>query len=140
MHSSNQNEEVSAYIDDELSVPARRSFEMHLERCTGCRHEVVRLRRLQKRLRDLPPHTVGYDLAPRLRARSLWKPKASKTRHTWRLPLLVPLSSALATVAFGIYLGLVISRPDYAVARASELVLLDPVPACSASISAMVLF
>lgn len=141
MYTCKQSEEVSAYIDDELPASARRSFEAHVGSCTACRDEVVRIQRLRTGLRNLPPRTVGYDLAPLLRARAARRPPASPARRVWRLPLFVPLSSALAaTICIGIYLGLVIGRPVDDVSPVSKLVLLDPVPACSASISALVLF
>lgn len=136
MHICNQNEEVSAYVDDELSPSARRGFETHIAQCSACREELARIRCLRDTLRGLPARTVGYDLAPTLRARYLWSPMAPKGRRGWHLPVLLPLSSALAaTVFLGVYVGLVISTPVDHISSA-KLALLDPVPACST----MVLF
>lgn len=140
MHNCGQNEEISAYIDGELVPAARRAFERHLEGCDVCRQGVARLQELQRQLRTLPPRTVGYDLAAQVHARSGQERTPMRPRLPWRLSVLVPLSSAMAaTIALGVYLGFLINRPDESLLPIPELVLLDPVPPCSASISAMVL-
>lgn len=140
MHNCGQNEDISAYLDGELVPTARRAFENHLEGCTVCREGVARLRELQRQLRALPPRAVGYDLTAQVHARSHHERTPMTRRPRWRLSQLVPLSSAMAaTIALGVYLGFLISKPDENLMPIPELVLLDPVPPCSASISAMVL-
>lgn len=51
---SNARENINAYIDDELNMDERRSFEKHIGKCKECKAELDEMRRIAELCRELP--------------------------------------------------------------------------------------
>lgn len=61
-------EAVAAFVDDELTPPARRRAQAHLMECPACRAEVARQRIAAERLRHSGALRIPADLRARLAA------------------------------------------------------------------------
>lgn len=72
-------EQLSAYLEDELEPAARRSMDAHLEECVHCRRELEALRRTISALQsleeiDVPPRlTAAIQAGIAVRERSGWR-------------------------------------------------------------------
>ena len=102
-------EQLSAWLDQELAEAAGAAVEAHLERCAACRREWHQLAALDAALGDLTaPAPVG--LAGKVAAR-LWPPRR---RQGWQ-------SLALAAcLVLGIALGGTVGRGFYGAAAPND--------------------
>ncbi|HWP35382.1 MAG TPA: hypothetical protein VNM66_07290, partial [Thermodesulfobacteriota bacterium] len=64
--STDREELIRRYLDDELEADARRAFEARLAADAALRHEVEGLRRLLDEARALPRHQAPPELAQRV--------------------------------------------------------------------------
>ncbi|HZZ41481.1 MAG TPA: zf-HC2 domain-containing protein [Tepidisphaeraceae bacterium] len=65
MNSCEQNQNIDAYLDGELSPSARTQFEQHLALCAICARELARLRRLSATVASYRP-TLSADALERI--------------------------------------------------------------------------
>src|SRR5438093_555329 len=61
------SELLSPYLDDQVTLPERRTVERHVAECQSCRAELEDLRRVRDILRRLPNRPVprSFALGPR---------------------------------------------------------------------------
>src|ERR671928_2189773 len=79
MRSEPQLEELSAYLDGELKLEARRELESHLDSCESCRHRLSSLRSTVGFIQGLPkevPYRAFTIPAQRPRRRPSFVPLA----------------------------------------------------------------
>lgn len=99
--------ELVAFLDDELSVDARRPVAEHLASCLGCRREMERLSTVHGWLHDLPQVTPGPTFAADFARRLASEPTPIGSRRPggrgmwWALPTLAAAAAlALALRSF----------------------------------------
>jgi len=105
------SEELSAYLDGELSPEERAALETHLERCPRCREELASLRAVSGLVASLPRVEPSEQLSRTLAA-SL---RARRTRRWLRpIPLfagdLIPALAVAALVLIAVTVTFVIPR------------------------------
>ena len=102
-------ENLTAYLDGELDVPARRAVDEHLARCPACRQECAALKDAWRLLDEAPapPHPhLGSDFADRVLARAHTDAAVSPWRRFTASPVgRWVLSGAAAGFAAAIFLG-----------------------------------
>src|SRR5438445_1895113 len=113
-HSRHRNN-LSAYVDEQLSTPETRALETHLEACDHCRLELAGLRTLAAAFRDLPQAHVPRSLT--LSPDQVAEPAMSKqmrpaSLQRWRL--------AGAAMAAALALVLVIDASDVSIRGGSN--------------------
>ncbi len=122
--------DLSAYLDGELSAPARAALETHLHACATCDEHLAALTGLRRGVTALGRETVGFDLAPRLRHRL--GAATAPAQPWWPRPWgWLPLSfAATATVVVGVFLGSLLVRTTGGAldASAPAMALFDPIP------------
>lgn len=124
-----QQSTLSAYLDCALPPGERAQFAAHLENCPLCRHQLEAVAALQQNLRNLPSPVLGFDLGARLqdriRSEAVQRRPARAFWPSWGVPGL----AATASLACGIWLGVLLtagpvaSAPPVAMTR-----VFDPVP------------
>ena len=98
------DQELSAYVDGQLSPDARARVEQHIESCAACRETVDELRALRSALQALPREDAPRSFALReadVRPQAP-QPAGMLTRAT---PLLSGVTAA-AFIAFGVLVGI----------------------------------
>ena len=98
------DQELSAYVDGQLSPDARGRLEQHIESCAACRETVDELRALRSALQALPREDAPRSFALReadVRPQAP-QPAGMLTRAT---PLLSGVTAA-AFIAFGVLVGI----------------------------------
>ncbi|MFQ5960947.1 MAG: zf-HC2 domain-containing protein [Candidatus Methylomirabilales bacterium] len=100
-------EQLSAYLEDELEPAERRNIEVHLEECAHCRQELALLQRTVSTLQSLeeveaPPRlTAAIQTAISVRERFSWRRLAS--RLFFPLHIKLPLEAmALVLITLGV--------------------------------------
>lgn len=71
MNCEETKQSLSSYLDDELSLPVRATFDEHLRACPMCREELAVTRSLMRRLSTLPRPLPPPDLADAINDRLL---------------------------------------------------------------------
>lgn len=95
------NDQLSEYLDDELSASERAAVEAHLASCPRCRVDLEQLRQVAVRARTLPDRPPAADLWPGVAAR-LEAPDAGKDRprrFSFTMPQLVAAGLALMVLS-----------------------------------------
>ena len=100
--------EVSAYLDDELSVAERAQLQAHLASCERCSAMLMKLGALRDELRRLPDERLGFDLSAvignRLGAAPSLPPARPPRRRWFQL---VPIGlGAGAALSLGLFMGM----------------------------------
>lgn len=124
-----QHDKISAYLDQAMAARESAQFTQHLENCPLCRHQLGELTALQKNLRDLPSPVLGFDLAARLQDRirsgAVPRPPVRSFWPAWGVPGL----AATASLACGVWLGVLLTGGTAASAPPAAMVrVFDPVP------------
>jgi anti-sigma factor RsiW len=105
-------EELSAFVDDELAPDRRAEVEAHLDACPGCRRRLEALCDVDLALASAPLPPVSRELARRVSERVAARPDAATAREPHgararRRPLWRPAALAAAACALlALYLGL----------------------------------
>ena len=89
---------LGLYLLEELSVEEERELEGHLEECSGCRDELVRVRQTHDLLRELAAGGPPPELKDRVLARARGEIPA-RSRGGWRL--WVPAAALLVIAVLG---------------------------------------
>lgn len=124
-------EDLSAYIDGELSAQEAQAVASHVSQCEHCRHELAELQRVAGLIRLMPvekaPGRLADDVAAEIEA---GKKRREKVGYYVRL-LGPAAAAALIALAISIIYRGSEPAPDYTVARrpAAETGLLKPGPA-----------
>lgn len=104
------SENLSAYVDDELSKDQRRKIEACLATDAAYREYVEDLLGLRQAFQSLPSEAIGFDLAPLVQRRLAHSKSENKAwRAVRKTGLAWPVSLAAACSLFmGIFLGSVL--------------------------------
>lgn len=95
------SELLSAYLDDQVTLPERHQVEEHLLACEACRAELLELRMLTGMLRRLPAQQPPRSFAVGPRAA---RPEALSGTIGGYLRVVSSIAAALAVVAVGLSL------------------------------------
>jgi anti-sigma factor RsiW len=108
--SCSNSENLSAYVDGELSIDQRRKIEACLADDAAYREYVEDLHGLRQAFQSLPSEAIGFDLAPLVQRRlAQSKPENKAWLAVRRTGLAWPVSLAAACSIFmGIFLGSVL--------------------------------
>lgn len=68
---SNARENINAYIDDELNMDERHSFEKHIEKCKKCKTELDEMQKIAELCKDLPQQELPADFKAELHEKLL---------------------------------------------------------------------
>lgn len=68
---SNARENINAYIDDELNIDERHSFEEHIKKCRECKVELDEMIKIAELCRDLPQLELPADFKEELHEKLL---------------------------------------------------------------------
>ena len=119
---------MDRYLGEDLSPHERESFEVHLRDCGNCQQQLADLRRLAETLQSVPAPPVPRDLVGRVMARA--RQEIQGPRHSvaagsdfsrWRERVGVSgLANAVAAVAAGLLLGLVLGQQTWRHAASSS--------------------
>ena len=127
-----RHEDVSAYLDDELTASARREMEVHLASCPACSKLSGALAALRTSFRARPDQRLGFDIVPLVDARlAELRQRAARAQRWWSLwPLLPQAAAAVASVAGGLALGSMMMTGASAAAspRGAVMAVFDAVP------------
>lgn len=100
--------EVSAYLDDELSLAERARLQAHLAGCACCNAMLRNLSALRDDMRRLPDERLGFDLSAVIGNRLAAAPRspaAQPPRRRWFE--LVPIGlGAGAALSLGLFMGM----------------------------------
>src|SRR5262245_2930300 len=105
-------DQLSDYLDDELSAAERAAVEAHLAECAECARTLASLRRIVAEASSLPPRPPENDLWPAVAARTIQQRRVSFT-----IPQLAAASLLLAALSGGavvLLLGGANGRPQAA--------------------------
>lgn len=97
------DDELNAYVDDQLSADARDRLDVHVEACAACRETLVELRSVRQALHDLPRETAPRSFA--LRQADVEAP--ARARPAGAFAGAPSLLGALATVSIVAFVALV---------------------------------
>ena len=89
-------DQISDYLDDELSAAERTSVEAHLAECADCARTLASLRRIVAEASSLPPHPPENDLWSDIAARTV-----QRRRISFTIPQLAAASLLLAALSGG---------------------------------------
>src|SRR5262245_21095114 len=89
-------DQLSDYLDDELSAAERVSVEAHLAECADCAGTLASLRRIVAEASSLPPGPPENDLWPGIAARTV-----QQRRISFTIPQLAAASLLLAALSGG---------------------------------------
>jgi anti-sigma factor RsiW len=89
-------DQLSDYLDDELSAAERASVEAHLAECAECARTLASLRRIVAEASSLPPRPPENDLWPVIAARTV-----QQRRISFTIPQLAVASLLLAALSGG---------------------------------------
>jgi anti-sigma factor RsiW len=89
-------DQLSDYLDDELSAAERAAVDAHLAECADCTKTLASLRRIVAEASSLPPRPPEHDLWPAIAARTVQQRRVSFT-----IPQLAAASLLLAALSGG---------------------------------------
>ena len=93
------SEELSAYIDGELTVDRKTEIEVHLIKCSSCQETLELLRATSGAFQSLSPRQVSSDFSEKIQAGiDVSKPRSLFTWQTIAVP--VALAASLVLVFF----------------------------------------
>ena len=119
-------QQLSAYLDGELSPEESRSVRAHVASCPACRAELESLRRTIEAVKDLPPVAAPHDLKQRIleTVNAADSPSVTHagTRH-WRR--LWPTAAAILLGVFFTWHYGIARRPHTRSSRGRPVALLD---------------
>jgi anti-sigma factor RsiW len=94
-------DDLTAYVDGELSIVEAARVRTHLATCSGCQATEALLRRTVAELSALPAFEPSVGLRRRVltEVETLPRPWAQRLRHLLRPAVLAPAGVALATAA-----------------------------------------
>lgn len=124
------DEQLSAYLDDELDAAAHRRLGAHLAVCPRCAARIADFAALSADFALLPPESPGFDLASVIEGRLAAAPGSPRTtpRATGWHGLLPLGIGAAASLALGITLGVALPAGGAALNRPVALTVFDPFP------------
>jgi hypothetical protein len=107
------NENLSAFIDNELTPDDTNAIKAHLIRCSGCRQQRDKMENLGRKIRHMTPLTAPEDFQFRVYAR-IHKHEANRSnRFFWRWQtIMVPAACLLLGIFLGISSDTILGRPD----------------------------
>lgn len=73
-----RDDDLSAWMDDELDAVAREGLEVHLASCAACRTRLTDLQALRADFLALPDERLGFELSQVIRGRIEGLPAAAK--------------------------------------------------------------
>ena len=127
-------DQLSDYLDDELTPEERNAVESHLQGCAACTAVLDELTQVVSRARTVAPRPPHADLWPGIADRlEQTQPHAQapatvlpmRTRAGWRvtftLPQLAAASLLLAAMSGGLVWSLVVSRQSSVISRESSV-------------------
>ncbi|MCP3102004.1 zf-HC2 domain-containing protein [Myxococcus sp. K15C18031901] len=100
-------EDLTAYVDEELPAARRAQVEAHLGTCAGCRATEGLLRHAVARLAELPDFAPSADTRRAVLARldALPVPWWERLKAWWRPAVLVPSAGLAAAVGLALVVG-----------------------------------
>lgn len=124
--------DLSAYLDAELPVSARRQLALHLAACPRCSQRLADFAALSMGLATLAPQRLGFDLAHvvagRLPAAAPAPRQPSLPGWHGLLPVGMAGLGASVAMALGIALGTALFGSAAAVPSVSAMRVFDPIP------------
>jgi anti-sigma factor RsiW len=96
---------ISAYLDKELGLGEKTSFEAHVQGCARCSHALEELRSLRMAFSNTERHQAPYGFATRVMARTA---ELEKKKTPWFVPFFVRFAEAavlLVVITVGILAG-----------------------------------
>lgn len=105
-------EDLSAWVDAELSAGERARLDAHFATCAACRARLDELQALRASFRDLPEERLSFDLSQVIRGRieSMGGRAAQPRRRRWQR--LVPVGfGAAASLSLGLAGGWLLTAP-----------------------------
>lgn len=130
-------DQLSDYLDDELSAAERAAVDVHLAGCPDCTRTLASLRRIVAEAASLPPQPPANDLWPAIAARTV-----QQRRISFTIPQLAAASLLLAALSGGavvLLLGGTNGRSQTAQSQTeSPAPVADDTPSPSGSLSAAI--
>jgi len=119
---------MDRYLGEDLSPREREPLEVHLRDCRNCQRQLADLRRLVTALQSVPVPPVPRDFVGRVMARArqeIQEPRhsaAARSTHPrwWEGVGVTGLANAVAAVATGLLLGLVLGQQTWRHAASSN--------------------
>lgn len=106
-----RDEQLNAYLDEQLSAAERARVRAHIDGCMRCRRTLDELRAVRSAVRALPQRPAPRSYALR-QADVRSAPPATTSGLTRAMPLLSGVTAA-ALVAFGVLVGLDVSSQGF---------------------------
>jgi anti-sigma factor RsiW len=124
---------ISAYLDKELGLGEKATFEAHMQGCTRCSHALEELQSLRVAFANTERHQAPYGFATRVMARTA---ELEKKKMPWLVPLFVRFAEAavlIIVISVGIFAGKVVMNSTSAtittsIASSLSLDLFDATP------------
>ena len=105
---------ISAYLDKEMGLGEKSSFESHLKGCSSCSHTLEELQSLRAAFLNSERHPAPYGFAARVMARTA---ELEKKKAPWLVPIFVRFAEAavlLVVITVGILAGKVMTNSSSA--------------------------
>ncbi len=124
-----KSEDLSAWLDGEMSTGERARMDAHLAGCDACRVLLVDWRALRAEFRGLPDERLGFDLSQVIRGRLAARPIPPSVPRARRWRSLIPTGiGAAASLSLGLMMGWSLTAPLAGVApTAAALEVFAPV-------------
>lgn len=115
------NENLSAFIDNELSSDDTNIVKAHLIRCSGCRQQRDKMEEIGRNIRYMAPLTTPADFEFRVFA-GIRKHEARRTnRFFWRWQtILLPAACLIVGILLGVTSNSVFNFPESSLLTSSE--------------------
>lgn len=106
MFRSHVLQELSSYLDNQLSQKRRLKVESHLQACSGCRLELSRLQKLSEQLKGCPAPDLGPEFDNRVKNKIVLGEleKGEEKMNKKLISILIP-SGALAAILLVVFLA-----------------------------------
>lgn len=102
---SNVKENISAYLDNELSIKDRLSFEKHIESCKQCKVELDKIAHIAALCAELPQRELPPDFKAKLHEKLIESAQGQESNlRRIRKPKGFMFTKAFATIAAGMLL------------------------------------
>lgn len=95
---------LSRYQDNELDPATRAQIDTHLQTCESCQKELLRLKEITARVKQLPEVEAGPYFTAQVMGKVMEKEKQSRWLAWFRLPSSPSLSKAIYTIVCIIFL------------------------------------
>src|SRR5271157_614687 len=94
---------ISRYVDDDLGPEEKRLFELHIQDCSGCRHELEEVRAVHELFASAERFPAPYGFTTRVMANL----EAKEPSWLWQLFTLRPFFLRAVEVAFALIIMII---------------------------------